>query len=94
MRAQRLSDLGYLVWKCDNRGSFNRGLRFEGQLKVRVYRGPTRDRRERKETVYNVRDANRCSRERERERERERAVYLSTVYAVYRVHRYAVYTIY
>ncbi|CAM9194892.1 unnamed protein product [Discosporangium mesarthrocarpum] len=33
MRAQRLRDLGFLVLKCDNRGSYRRGLAFEGWLK-------------------------------------------------------------
>ncbi|CAM9147127.1 unnamed protein product, partial [Choristocarpus tenellus] len=33
MRAQRLRDLGFLVLKCDNRGTFRRGLAFEGWLK-------------------------------------------------------------
>jgi hypothetical protein len=57
MRAQRLSDLGYLVWKCDNRGSFNRGLRFEGQLKVRVYKRRDQGLQRERETVYRVIDA-------------------------------------
>ncbi|CAM9904025.1 unnamed protein product, partial [Ascophyllum nodosum] len=36
MRAQRLRDLGFLVLKCDNRGSFRRGLAFEAWLKWRM----------------------------------------------------------
>ncbi len=33
LRAQRLSKLGYVVIRCDNRGSFHRGIEFEGALK-------------------------------------------------------------
>lgn len=33
MRAQRLADSGYVVLKCDNRGSSRRGLAFEGAIK-------------------------------------------------------------
>jgi Prolyl oligopeptidase family len=33
MRAQRLRDLGFAVVKSDNRGSFRRGLAFEGWIK-------------------------------------------------------------
>ncbi len=33
MRSQRLASMGYAVLKCDNRGSFRRGLAFEGELK-------------------------------------------------------------
>ncbi|CBJ31782.1 putative dipeptidyl peptidase IV [Ectocarpus siliculosus] len=36
MRAQRLRDLGFLVLKCDNRGSFRRGLAFEAWVKWRM----------------------------------------------------------
>ncbi|KAI9922384.1 hypothetical protein PsorP6_002455 [Peronosclerospora sorghi] len=33
MRAQRFRDMGYVVLKVDNRGSFRRGLAFEGAIK-------------------------------------------------------------
>jgi hypothetical protein len=33
MRAQRLADSGYAVLKCDNRGSYRRGLAFEAAIK-------------------------------------------------------------
>jgi dipeptidyl-peptidase-4 len=36
MRAQRFRDMGYLVLKVDNRGSFRRGLHFEGAIKCRM----------------------------------------------------------
>ncbi|KAJ0411190.1 hypothetical protein ATCC90586_008906 [Pythium insidiosum] len=36
MRAQRFRDLGYVVLKVDNRGSFRRGSAFEGAIKHRM----------------------------------------------------------
>lgn len=33
MRAQRLVNAGYVVLRCDNRGSSRRGLAFEGAIK-------------------------------------------------------------
>jgi dipeptidyl-peptidase 4 len=33
MRSQRMREKGYLVLKCDNRGSFRRGIAFEGVIK-------------------------------------------------------------
>jgi dipeptidyl-peptidase-4 len=36
MRAQRLRDMGFLIVKCDNRGSFRRGLSFEAWIKNKM----------------------------------------------------------
>ncbi|EED91528.1 hypothetical protein THAPSDRAFT_34973 [Thalassiosira pseudonana CCMP1335] len=36
IRAQRLRSLGFVVLKCDNRGSSRRGLHFEGAIKGRL----------------------------------------------------------
>lgn len=36
MRAQRFRDMGYVVLKVDNRGSFHRGSKFEGAIKHRM----------------------------------------------------------
>uniref|UniRef100_A0A2P2L8S3 Uncharacterized protein MANES_01G183000 n=1 Tax=Rhizophora mucronata TaxID=61149 RepID=A0A2P2L8S3_RHIMU len=36
MRAQYLRSNGILVWKLDNRGTFRRGLKFEGSLKCKA----------------------------------------------------------
>mmetsp|Transcript_8184 Transcript_8184/g.17032 ORF Transcript_8184/g.17032 Transcript_8184/m.17032 type:complete len:1445 (+) Transcript_8184:133-4467(+) len=36
MRAQRLTTMGFVVLKCDNRGSSRRGLNFEGYIKGRL----------------------------------------------------------
>lgn len=33
LRSQRMREQGYLVLKCDNRGSFRRGIAFEGAIK-------------------------------------------------------------
>jgi dipeptidyl-peptidase 4 len=36
MRAQRLRDLGFAVVKCDNRGSYRRGLEYEGYIRYNM----------------------------------------------------------
>ncbi|CAM9388252.1 unnamed protein product [Chrysoparadoxa australica] len=36
MRAQRLRDMGFVVLKCDNRGSHRRGLEFEGWIRHKM----------------------------------------------------------